>query len=243
MALATETEIQGAYEGKDVASRYVDERFRSEVHRLLHDRQVAAIQRAIGCIPAGRVLEIAPGPGRLTRQIRPSGSLVCLEYNEGMVERGRQASAGKALWVRGNGFQLPFAEAFDLVYTFRFVRHFRRADRDRLYGEVRRVLKPGGYFLLDAVNDRISRPLRAAHPEEYPIYDKLYQAQELRDELRGAGLPPLSLEPVQKFMHCQGWSQTYLGPRWNWLNRLIVRCLERLPRREGLEWIVTCRRL
>ena len=27
-----------------------------------------------------------------------------------------------------------------------------------------------------------------------------------------------------------------------WLNRLVIRGLERLPRRDGLEWVVTCRR-
>jgi ubiquinone/menaquinone biosynthesis C-methylase UbiE len=172
MPLATEREIQDYYADRDVAARYVRERFVSELHRLLHDRQVAAVQRLIDRHRPARVLEVAPGPGRVTRDVRPTGRRVCLEFNAGMIEQGRRAcDPATCLWVRGNSFRLPFGEAFDLAYTFRFLRHFRRGDRSRLYAELRRVLRPGGWLAFDAVND-----------------------------------------------------------------------LERLPRRDGLEWIVTCRR-
>ena len=86
-----------------------------------------------------------------------------------------------------------------------------------------------------------ARPLREAHPAEYPVYDKLYRAEELREELAAAGFEGVTLEPVQKFCSLQSKSQIFLGPRVNLLNRLVVRALERLPRRDGLEWIVTCR--
>ncbi len=242
MTLASETELQQAYRGEELAARYIEQRFTSELHRLLHDQQVAALRRLIMQEQPERILEIAPGPGRLTRHLQPSALLVCLEYNEGMLTQGRSACGEHTHWVRGNGFQLPFGQGFDLVYSFRFVRHFHRADRERLYGEIRRVLRPGGYFVMDAVNERLSKPLRDAHPEEYPIYDKLYRLPELCAELTQAGLQPLPLQPVQKQYRWQYRSQVFLGPRANWLNRLVVRGLEALPWREGLEWIVTCRR-
>jgi ubiquinone/menaquinone biosynthesis C-methylase UbiE len=243
MTSTSETELQQAYQGEALAARYVDQRFASELHRLLHDRQVAAVQQQMNRARPEKILEIAPGPGRLTRDLQPTGLLVCLEYNEGMIGHGRPACGERALWVRGNGFQLPFGECFDLVYSFRFVRHFRRADRQRLYGEIRRVLRPGGHFVMDAVQARLSKPLRDAHPEEYPIYDKLYQLSELGVELNQAGLELVQVQPVQKRYTWQYRSQVLLGQRANWLNRLVVRGLEALPGREGLEWIVTCRRV
>lgn len=243
MTLASESELQQAYRGEASAARYIDVRFASELHRLLHDRQVAAVQRLMAQARPHKILEIAPGPGRLTRHLQPTGMLVCLEYNEGMIVHGRPACGERALWVRGNGFQLPFGQYFDLVYSFRFVRHFHRADRERLYSEIRRVLRPGGYVVLDAVNERVSKPLREAHPDEYAVYDKLYRLPDLCDELKQAGLAPLQLQPVQKWYTWQYRSQVFLGPRASWLNRWVVRGLEALPRREGLEWIVTCRRV
>jgi ubiquinone/menaquinone biosynthesis C-methylase UbiE len=243
MSLSTEREIQGYYSSPDVAARYVANRFVSEVHRLLHEQQVAAVQGLIERCNPEWILEVAPGPGRLTRCVRPSRQRVCLEFNEGMIREGRGAcDPGTGDWVRGNGFQLPFEQTFDLAYTFRFIRHFHGADRERLYGELRRVLKPGGWLVFDAVNERVSRPLREAHPEEHPVYDKLYSEDELRSELSRAGFEAIELTPVQKWFNLQSASQRLLGPRANWLNRAIVRTLEQLPRRDGLEWIVTCRR-
>lgn len=234
--------IQEAYCGSVRAHEYVERRFTHELNRLLHDRQVDAVNALMRHARPRRVLEIAPGPGRVTKDVQPAGTLICLEYNEGMIERGRQDCGDRALWIRGDGFRLPLTQAFDLVYSFRFVRHFHREDRSRLYTEIRRVLRPGGYFVLDAVNERVSRPLREAHPAEYPIYDKLYRPDELRQELSSAGLEPIALVPVQKWYRWQSLSQVLLGPRIDRINRLVIRGLERLPRREGLEWVVTCHR-
>jgi ubiquinone/menaquinone biosynthesis C-methylase UbiE len=242
MKALTRKEILKVYEGSTIAAAYISERFSRELNRVLHDRQVFVVNEMIANLKPERVLEIAPGPGRLTRGMKLQGTLFCLEYNEGMIEQGCSACSGMTRWVRGDGFQLPFSQVFDLVYSFRFVRHFHREDREKLYREIRRVLRPGGYFIMDAVNESVSRPLRQAHPEQYPIYDKLYREKELRAELVGTGLESVELLPVQKYYGWQYRSEVLLGPRANWLNRFVIGALERLPRRAGLEWVVTCRR-
>jgi SAM-dependent methyltransferase len=241
--ISTETEIKQFYEDEGTAKNYVAERFISELNRMLHDRQVAAVQAAIDRFRPARTLEIATGPGRLTRDIRTSGLLACLEFNRAMIEEGRSRTPTQPLWVRGDAFLLPFSPGFDLAYSFRFIRHFRRADRERLYAEIRRALRPGGHFLMDAVNERVSAPARAKRPEDYVVYDKLYRRDELFEELTGAGFTPLSARSVYKFKRCQSLSQILVGPRANWLNRLLIRTLERLPSLGGEEWIVTCRRV
>jgi SAM-dependent methyltransferase len=236
-------EIANLYQGSEVAKRYVSERFVSEIGRLMHARQVNFVNEQIKASEAQRVLEVAPGPGRLTRDVNVCASLFCLEYNEGMIEHGRSVTEGAVRWVRGDGFGLPFGEVFDVVYSFRFVRHFHRIDRERFYFEIKRVLRPGGYLLFDAVSERLSKPLRIAHPEEYPVYDKLYRPEDLREELRTAGFRVVELTPVLKFFRWQHRSQTLLGPRCRWANRMMICLLERLPREEGLEWLVAARRI
>lgn len=239
--LSTESELQGAYRGDATAAKYIDARFRSELNLLLHEQQVAAVQQVLDKIQNGAALEIAPGPGRVTRDLKPMGRLACLEYNDGMIDQGRAACGPNVEWHQGNAFELPFDQEFDFVYSFRFIRHFKADDRQRLYGEVKKVLRPDGYFLFDAVNEKLSRPLREAHPEIYPIYDKLYHAQDLIDELRAQGFGSIELVPVQKWYQAQYQSEVLIGPRARWLNRFIIRSLESLPRSAGLEWIVTCR--
>jgi SAM-dependent methyltransferase len=243
MMISTKMGIRNAYQDEKTARAYVAERFTSDLNRMLHERQVAAVQGAIDRLQPAKILEIAPGPGRLTSDLRPTGLMVCLEYNESMIAQGRPATKTHSAWVRGDGFRLPFSPGFDLVLCFRFIRHFHRADRERLYAEVVRVLRPGGYFLFDAVNAKVSGPARARRPEEYRIYDKLYRRSELFEELTSAGFAPLSAQAVYKFFRFECLSQVLVGPRSAWLNRLVIRTLEHLPSRNGEEWIVTCRRV
>ena len=239
----TEMGVQAAYSGQEKAAQYVQQRFVAPLMELLHVRQVGAVQRVMDEGRPGRALEVAPGPGRLTRDVRASGELVCLEYNEGMIAEGRAACDPAVRWVQGNAFELPFGDEFDFLYSFRFVRHFHRDDRDRLYAQFRQVLRPGGWLVLDAVNGVVSEPLRKASPESYPIYDKLYRSQaELREELESAGFEVARIEPVQRWFSLQSRVQVLVGPRSERLCRWIVRGLESLRRGPALEWIVTCRR-
>lgn len=241
----TEHEIQSAYQGLELAKRYVGDRFTSELTRLLHEKQVDLVQSYIDRTQPVRLLEIAPGPGRLTREIRAPKEHIVLEFNEGMIAAGRPLCAPKTQWIRGNAFALPFdpTASFDLVYTFRFVRHFKRPDRDRIYEQIHSCLAPGGWLVLDVVNAVASRPLRREAPEAYPIYDALYESLDvIRSELADAGFQLQEAVEVQRAIALQYKSQVLVGPRWNWLNRLIIRLLERWSRGPALEWIVTCRR-
>lgn len=240
--LSSELEIQSAYQGSDMAEAYVGNRFESELNRLLHERQVAAVHEVMTSQRPESTLEIAPGPGRVTRDIRPAGQLTCLEFNEGMIEEGRSNCPDSVEWVHGNAFELPFDVTFGFVYSFRFIRHFKSEDRQRLYFEIHQVLDPGGWFVFDAVNAAQSRPLREANPEAYPVYDKLYDRTELVRELNSAGFTDIRLQTVQKFYAMQLKSQILIGPRSKWINRCVIRSLETLPRRDGLEWVVICRR-
>ena len=136
-----------------------------------------------------------------------------------------------------------FAEPFDFAYTFRFIRHFKLDDRQRLYGRIHRALRPGGLLMFDAVNAAVSRRLRQANPEQFPIYDKLYDTvDQLRGELKDAGFDLTRAAPVQRAYRMQWRSQVLIGPRARWLNRLVIGALERLSPGSPLEWIVTCRR-
>ena len=243
MVRHTEAEIKAAYCGESTARDYVAERFESQLMRLLHEMQVREVNRVMTMQTPKRTLEIAPGPGRLTREVTPVGDLVCLEYNEGMIEEGKRACGDHVQWLQGDAFDLPFQDSFDLVYSFRFIRHFRRADRERLYQQVRKALKPDGRLIVDAVNGRVSESLRQANPEAYPVYDKLYRHEgELEQEMQEAGFVIERLTPVQRWFGLQYQLQVLVGPRSDRLARMLIRLAERLSKGPALEWVVTCRR-
>ncbi|HKF09580.1 MAG TPA: methyltransferase domain-containing protein [Xanthobacteraceae bacterium] len=72
----------------------------------------------------------------------------------------RTRLAGKVAYRQGDALDLPFADAsFDIVWSQNAAMNI--ADRDRLYGEMRRVLAPGGRLALQEI---------AAGPGGEPYY-------------------------------------------------------------------------
>ena len=237
--------LREAYRDDGVAARYIENRFREPLGALLHARQADALRRIVRQMKPRDVLEIAPGPARLTvdvgRVLRRPGTAI--DASRAMLGQARRRLDEAGLpWrcVNGDAFALPFGCEFDLVYSFRLVRHFERAERVRLYGEVARVLRWSGLFVFDAVNAEVSAPLReAAAPGEYEHYDALLTEPELEEELAEAGLAVRSLEGVQRRYGALTRAQVLIAPRSRPLARAAMEVIDRLGG-PPLEWIVTC---
>ncbi len=241
--------IRDAYRGPETAREYLEHRFREPLGALLHARQTAVLSGAVARLQPRRILEIAPGPARLSTEIslRGEASGVLAEANLPMLKlaRERLRGTGATAWrfACTDAFALPFVGAFDLAYSFRLLRHFEDDDRAHLYRQVGRALRPGGYFLFDAVNERVSAPLRArAGPKEYPIYDALLRPETLRAELERAGFELLRLDGVQRRFSLLRRIQILLAPRSRFLAAAVLRAVDRWGGGEPLEWVVTCRR-
>jgi SAM-dependent methyltransferase len=240
--------LRDAYRVEQVAREYVARRFRSPLGALLHARQIGVLHQLIRDRAIEEAVEIAPGPARLTVDVAPLLKRVTLlDASAEMLHEARRrlGDAGlgaRAGFVQTDAFQLPVGRPFDLVYTFRLIRHFERPDRLRLYRQISGVLKPSGWLVFDAVNARVSAPLRAnAKPGEYEHFDALLDADGVRAELQEAGFTVESLVGVQRRYSTLMKCQVYLAPRSAVLARAAMEVVDRLGG-EPLEWIVICRR-
>lgn len=105
--------------------------------------------------PAGSILDIACGAGRHMRELLVSGlHAVGLDLSMTMLSRAREASP-RAEFVRGDMRRLPFADGgFAGVTSFftSFGYFESRAEDEAAVAEMRRVLQPGGSFMLDFLN-------------------------------------------------------------------------------------------
>ena len=240
-------DLRDAYRDDRVASSYVEERFRAPLGALLHQRQVAALRSVIGRSRPERVLEIAPGPARLTVDVAPmlGAPPVVIDASPQMLVQARRRLAAvdhQASMVEGDAFQLPFTATFDLVYTFRLIRHFDDPDRARLYGQIARVLKPGGYLVFDAVNETVSRPLRErARPGDHQHFDALLTRESVISELSDEGFAVERLIGVQHRYPLLQQIQILVGPRSSVMARAAMEVVDRLGG-EPMEWVVVCRR-
>lgn len=97
------------------------------------------------------ILDIGCGTGRLTSEIRrraPGVRVVGIDPSASMLRQASEHLKESASLVQADGTALPFAEAFDAVFStaaFHWI-----PDHDRLFAEIHRVLKPAGRLVSQA---------------------------------------------------------------------------------------------
>jgi ubiquinone/menaquinone biosynthesis C-methylase UbiE len=239
-------DMREAYRSTEVAERYVANRFVEPLGALLHARQVFAMRAVIRDLRPDRVLEIAPGPARLTTDLTaclPKGGVLVDASRHMLAEAKRRLADDRWTAVQGDAFALPFDGPFDLAYTFRLIRHFDGTDRRRLYREIGRVLRPGGVLVFDAVNEIVSAPIRArAAAGAHQHYDALLRPEEIQRELNDCGFDVLSLQGVQHQYPSLSKIQVLVAPRSRTLARGLMEVVDVMGGGEPHEWVVVCRR-
>lgn len=138
------------------------------------------------------LLDIACGTGRFLRDVRrayPRMQLAGLDLSEAyLAEAGRHLGDLRAVdWRRGNAEAIAFGDASQDIVTSIFLYHeLPAAARRAVTGEVARVLKPGGTFvMIDSLQfgDRAGWDgLLEAFPERF---HEPYYHHYLEDDLAG----------------------------------------------------------
>jgi ubiquinone/menaquinone biosynthesis C-methylase UbiE len=238
-------ELQVFYQDRDVVGSYLKRRTAQPLNGVLHRGQVAFLNRVVAERRPARVLEVAPGPARLTAELHFTGCGVAIDASPQMLAVARDRLRGRPgewLIARADAFQLPVADhSVDLVYTTKFVRHFQHDDRRRLYTQIRRVLRPGGAFVMDAQNRAVSLPHRERKGlEKYPIYDVLYDLPELIAELQAEQFRVTRVAGLLRHFAVQSRLNRLRRVKLGGLASGLVRLVELLPSRAPSTWMVLC---
>jgi MPBQ/MSBQ methyltransferase len=162
-----------------------------------HGGQRAAtihLAELLGLAGSERVLDVGSGLGGPSRFLawrygaQVSGLDLTAEFVAvaQMLTR-RTGLVDKVDYRQGNALDLPFSDmSFDIVWSQNAAMNI--ADRDRLYREMRRVLKPGGRLALQEV---AAGPGGPPHfPVQWarePSISFLYSPDETREKLEAAG--------------------------------------------------------
>ena len=129
--------------------------------------------------PGEAILDIGCGTARLTSQISARtgrGGVIGTDRSLAMLVQAHRHYPDAASYVQADGVELPFPEgAFDAVFstaTFHWIK-----DHDRLFGEVYRVLKPGGRLVSQCGGGPNLQQLyrRAQQQRTSPEYRKYFQ--------------------------------------------------------------------
>ena len=91
---------------------------------------------------------------RMAEAVGPAGHAFGIDASEGMLEKARETAtrlgAANATFLRADLHSLPLeSESVDLVISNCTINH--AADKQAVWNEIRRVLKPGGRFVVSDI--------------------------------------------------------------------------------------------
>ncbi len=157
---------------------------------ITDDRLTERFQDAIGAAGAGKILDVACGPGIVTAALAGRAERVtAFDATPEMLKKARQRCADAGLdnvqFEQGDAETMPFEDkTFDGVVTRLAIHHF--ADPARVLGEMFRVLRPGGLAVIADV-------VVSEEPEEAALQNAI---EIIRDPSHVRMLPPAELDSV-----------------------------------------------
>jgi len=136
------------YEGSDYQSSFWD-----KGGRAYEDRTEAIALKRLLPTKGRLLLELGAGAGRNTPRYPGFDRVVLLDYSRTQLEQaqGRLGRTGRYIYVAADVYRLPFVEGlFDAATMIRTLHHM--ADAPGALAQVRKVLQPGGTFILEFAN-------------------------------------------------------------------------------------------
>ena len=160
----------------------------------------------------GRILETAAGTGVVTRAVAeavPQAEIVATDLNPAMLAVAAQRMHSERVsYEQANAQDLPYPEeSFDLVLSQFGVMFF--PDKVQAGREARRVLRPGGHYIVVSF-DRLERnpipraadaAVEAIFPDDPPRYMErgpfsCSDPRVIEDDLRAAGFTSIDVDTV-----------------------------------------------
>ena len=169
-----------------------------------HTRGLQASRELIGLAGLGdddQVLDVGGGIGGSARLLASEVGcrVTVVDLTEAYVEVGRDLTrrvglADRVEVVVGDALSLPVPDgAFDAVWTQHASMNI--ADKERMYAEARRALRPGGTLAIHEVTAGPGGPVHLPVPwARDPAHSHLWPAGELREMITGLGFREVAWE-------------------------------------------------
>ena len=151
------------------------------------------------------VLDFGAGIGTSVPFFRahlPQARLTCIDVSQRSLAIGTERFPGAATFVHFDGASIPFPEAsFDVAFAACVFHHIDHALHAGLFGEIRRVLRPGGVLFVFEHNPLNPLTLHTVRTCAFDENARLIRGGAMKRRLAEAGFTGLKLRYRIFFPH------------------------------------------
>jgi len=174
------------YNKKNVASTYDNKRFTNTFGKLQHEMEVRIINRVVSKFKNPKLLEIAVGTGRITKDIKATG--IGIDTSQNMLDIAKKRVPGWK-FIKMSIIHLTFKEKFNVIVSIRLLRHFNKKDRKIALKKICKALSPNGLLIFDMPTERHNKILDLI--SNLKKTDNIYEAdttvEKIKKELNASG--------------------------------------------------------
>lgn len=168
----------------------------NQFYESLKGKQVDEIEKAIvrqlihSMVGRGNMLELGCGTGHWTKFFCKEGfHVTAIDLSEAMLLEAQKKNIRCATFLRTDAANLPFDDnSFSVLASITMLEFVE--DVNKIFNEIDRVLKPGGYLLVGWLN-ALSELGKNKNSDEIYRHARLYTPVEIRQLLSRFGVPQM----------------------------------------------------
>ncbi len=136
----------------DIVAEKYDEFYKTDLGKQIDIAEKRAVKSLLDGVPRAISLEVGCGTGHWTQLFRIMGfPLVAIDVSAKMLEIAQKKNISGTVFLNADVEQMPFRDNyFSNVFTITTLEFVKNLDK--AVSEINRVLRPGGYFLIGALN-------------------------------------------------------------------------------------------
>ncbi len=135
-----------------MAEEYNHMRIKKYPHGWFYNEmlEMPSVLELLGSVKGKKILDLGSGTGIYAKLLTEKGAIVKgFDLSPGMIKIAKQENPKLDLKI-GSAYKIPFNEKFDIVLASLVVHYIK--DWDKMFNEIKRVLKDGGIFIFSTGN-------------------------------------------------------------------------------------------
>ena len=148
------------YNKEKIAKSYEKLRFSDLAGKIEHEVTINSINFLIKTYKPNLLLEIATGPGRITKYLKLWNEGIGIDSSENMLRLAKK-NVNNPNWkfIKSDINKMPFKkDYFDMIITFRLLIHFTNPQRENSFKKINNILKKDGILIFDIGNKDYTKP-------------------------------------------------------------------------------------